>query len=181
MLGASDKLIVAVVHPEVPINANINQTVITTPPIGMDDAVGVDFASNNGLQRGFGSIGHDFCVNAVTSLEQTEHNGFAACAAPSFASNSLGAKVGLIGLKLVLKWRLSAAVLRHAQTNALIDGVGASDRQASEFSRICSRQIHGKKANKLPELGFADFRTVIVPIFCNYFKKLACGEHMFAS
>ncbi len=151
MLGASDKLIVAVVHPEVPINANINQTVITTPPIGMDDAVGVDFASNNGLQRGFGSIGHDFCVNAVTSLEQTEHNGFAACAAPSFASNSLGAKVGLIGLKIVLKWRLSAAVLRHAQTNALIDGVGVplTDKPVSSAVSVAVRSMAKRRTSCL--------------------------------
>jgi hypothetical protein len=33
----------------------------------------------------------------------------------------------------------------------------------------------------LSKLGFADFRTAVVPVFPNHFKKLACVEHMFAS
>ena len=99
--------------------------------------------TNNGLERSFGGIGHDFCVNAITSLEQAEHDGFTASAAPAFATNSLGSKVGFIGFEFALKGRLGGAKLCHSITNTLVDGVRASERQPREFCGIGGSQVHG--------------------------------------
>ena len=181
MFAASDEFIVAVINPEMPINANIYKPIVATPSICMDHAVGVDFASNNGLQRGFGGVGDDLGVDAVTSFEKAKHNGLAACSATSLASNAFWPKVRLISLKFTCKRRLSRTGLSHTSADALVDGVGAAKRQTCEFSRISGCQIKCKKTHKLTKFGFADFGTAVVPIFSNHFKKLACVEHMFAS
>ena len=124
--GSLDELIVAVVDPKVLFQADVNQAIVARPTIGMNDAVGVNFASNNGLQRSFGGIGHDFCVDAVSSFEQAKDNNLATCATPTLAANTSGTKVGFIGFKLACKGRAARTVLRHAQANALINIVGAA-------------------------------------------------------
>ena len=103
MPAAFDELVVAVIDRKVLVQTQINQPIVASPAVGMDDAVGVYFPSNNGLQRGFGCIGDDLGVNAVAAFEQTKDDGFAACTASTFTPNTLGAKVGLIGFKLARK------------------------------------------------------------------------------
>ena len=159
--------------------------IVAPRAISMYNAVGDDLPSNDGLQRGFGCIRDDLGVDAVTALEQTKDDRFAAdlelLATSTLATNAFGAKVGLIGFQLALKGRLSCTGLGHTHTDTLIDGVGAANRKPTQFSGICGGQIHSKQAHNLPKLGFADFRTAVVPVFPNHFKKLACVEHMFAS
>lgn len=183
MLGASYKFIVAVINPEMPINANIHKPIVATPTIGMDHAVGVNFATNNALQRGFGGVGDDLGVDAVASFEKTKHNGFAACSATSLASNAFRPEVGLIGLEFTCEGGLSCAYLSHtgAGADALVDGVGAAKRQARELGCISRCQIKCEKPHKLAKFGFVNFRTALVPVFPNHFKRLACFEHMLAS
>ena len=169
------------IDPEMPINPDIHQAVITPPAIGVDNAVGVDLAADDGLQRGFGGVWDDLGVDAVTALEQTKDDRFAACSTPALATNAFGAKVGLIGFQFARKGRLSCTSLGHTNPDSLVNGVGAAKGKPTQFSGICGGQIHSKQAHNLPKLGLADFRTAVAPIFTNHFRKLACVEHMFAS
>ncbi len=75
-----------------PINPDIHQAVITTPAIGVDNAVGIDLAADDGLQRGFGCIRDDLGVDAVTALEQTKDDCFAAGSTSTLGTNALGPK-----------------------------------------------------------------------------------------
>lgn len=93
MLRSSNKFIVAVINPEMPINANIHKPIVATPTtIGIDHAVGVNFATHNGLQRGFRGVGDDLVVDAAASFEKTKHNGFAACSTTRLPRMRLGPK-----------------------------------------------------------------------------------------
>ena len=181
MVGATHELVVAMIDAKVLCKADVHQSVIATPAIGVNDAVGIDFAADDGLQRGLGGIGDDFGVDAVIALEQTKDNGLAASTSATFASNASGAKVGLIGLEFTGKGRAGSAVLSQAQADALVDVIGAAHRQAAQPGRIAGGQVKGKQAQQLTELGFADFCATVVPVFPNHFKKLACARHMFAS
>jgi hypothetical protein len=158
-----------VIDPEMPINPDIHLDVIAPPAIRMDNAVGLDVVLNDGLQRGFGCIQDDLGVGAVTALEQTKDDRFAACSTCTFATNSFGVKVGLIGLKLAFKGLLSSTSLGHTNTDSLVYGVRAANRKPSQFNCIGSRQIHGKQTYNLSKLGFADFRTAVIPVFRNHF------------
>ena len=83
--AALDEFIVAVIDPKVLSQAQINQPIVTSPAIGMDDAVGVHFAADDGLQRGFGGIGDDFDIDTIPPPPQAKDDGFATCATPALA------------------------------------------------------------------------------------------------
>jgi len=99
-----DELVVTVVYPEMLVKADVHQSIVAAPAIGVDDAVDVGFAPDNGLQRGLGGIGDDFCVDAIAAFEQTKDDGLAIGSSPTFATYPLGAKVGFISFKLSGQW-----------------------------------------------------------------------------
>src|SRR5512136_1387833 len=82
---APGKFIAAMIDSKVFAVTYINQTVIATPPIGIDDALRDNFTAYNGLQRGFGAIGNDLSINLSVPFEDTEDDGFTVCATTSFA------------------------------------------------------------------------------------------------
>jgi len=69
------KFQVAVVAPEVPVKTDVHQPIDAAPAVCVDDAADVGFARNDGLQRGFGGVGDNFCVDAIAAFEQTEDDG----------------------------------------------------------------------------------------------------------
>ena len=71
------EFVVAVVDPEVLVKADVDQAVIATPTIGMDDGARVDLAPDHCLQRGFGAIGDDFGVDLALAFQDTEDDGLA--------------------------------------------------------------------------------------------------------
>jgi hypothetical protein len=56
MPAAAHKLVVAMINPKVLVKAHVHQAVIAAPAIGVNDAVGIDLAPDNRLQRGFAGI-----------------------------------------------------------------------------------------------------------------------------
>lgn len=56
--GATGKLILTVVNPQMFVKANIDQPVIAMLKIRVDDAGNIALAPNDGLQRTFGGIRH---------------------------------------------------------------------------------------------------------------------------
>lgn len=81
------------IDPKVLVQTPINQPIVASPAIGVDDAIGVNFATDDGLQRGFGGIWDDFGINAVATFEQAKDDGFATRTTPTPAPDALGAKV----------------------------------------------------------------------------------------
>lgn len=57
------KLIVTMVNPEVLIKADIDQSVIAAPSIGMDYGIGRYMPTNNGLQCCFRTSWNNLCIN----------------------------------------------------------------------------------------------------------------------
>lgn len=169
------------INPKVFIKANIYQPVVATPAVGVNDAGRIGFASDNCLQSGLGGIGHDLGIDAVPALEQSEDYGLATGTPSAFAPHALGAEVRLISLQLATPGRLRSTSLGHAHTQALVNGVGAAHRQATQGSTISSSQIHGEQTQQIPEFSLTDFGTAEIPVFTNHFRKLAHALHVFAS
>ena len=120
MNRASGEFIVAMIDSQVFVKAHINQAIVATPTICMDDAGNVGFASNDGLQRAFGGIWHDLRVDAVAPLEQTEYNCFSTCSAPTQSAYAAGAKIRFI------RFELAAQAARFSRTvrPSAVSGVG---------------------------------------------------------
>ena len=145
------------IDPKVLLQTQINPSIVASSAIGVNDAVRIHFTPNNGLQRGFGSIGDDFGINAVVTFEQAKDDGFAIRATPAFAPDTLGAKIGLIGFKLARERRLRSAFLGQADTDALVHRIDRAHGKATQLRDIRGGQVHGKQAQKMSKLGLTDF------------------------
>ena len=181
VLWTSDKPIIFMIYPKLLINTDVNQTVIASSSIGVNDAVGVHFPSNYEVQRWFGSVWNNFRVNTEPSFEKAKNDSLSTSPSASFVSDSFGSKVGLIGFNFNAKWRLSHTKFKHSMLNFLKDFIGASHRHTIQLSGFSCDQIKGKMANNLSKFGSTDFRTALIPIFLNHFKELTYFKNMFAS
>lgn len=173
MNRASCKFIVAVVDSQMFVKANINQSVVTAPAVGVDDAGYVSLASNDGLQRAFGGIGHDLCVDALTTFEQAKYNGLAASAPTAKSAHAARTEVRLIGFKLTAQGRDFLALLGHAPSQAQVDRIDGTNRNTTEFGAVRGSQIHCKVAQDLTQFGFTEFGMPEIPIFLIHDRNLA--------
>lgn len=181
MVTTSNKLNIAVIHPKIFIKANIHQTIISTPAIGFDSAKRICFASDNRLQYALRRVGNNLCVNLITPFKQPKNNDVTACTGTTFTTHSAWAKVRLISLQLATQGRSLKTLLSHAFAHTQVDAVHTSNRDTTPCRGFGNRQIQGKMFDNLTKLGFAEFRTIEIPVFANHFKRLAYIDNMFAS
>ncbi len=181
MNRAPGELIGPVADAKVLVKAHVHQAVVATPAVGVDNAGNVGLAADDGLQGALGGIGNNLRVDAVASLEQTEHHSLAARTPTAQAAHAPGAKVGLIGFELTDKGRKRLTVLGHASAYAQVDAAHRAQRQPAQLRAIGGRQIHGEVAHKLAKLRLADLRTPEVLVFLSHDRKLAHFTVSFAS
>ena len=79
------EFIVAVLHTEMLLIPQSNQTVVTTPYVGVDDTFQGDASPDYTLESRLRAIRDDFAVHAIMAFEQSENKGFAASAPSSDA------------------------------------------------------------------------------------------------
>src|ERR1039458_8626397 len=77
MMRSAGELIVSVADPEVLVEAQIDEAIVSSPAIGMEHGLRLDSASNHRLQSGFGGIRDNLGIDLVAAFEQAEHDGFA--------------------------------------------------------------------------------------------------------
>ena len=85
------KLIVRMQHPEMLRVADIYESVIAAPAIGMDHSLKRNMPANHLLQRAFTAIGHDLRIDLPVAFEDAEDNSLATGSAPPLASDSSSA------------------------------------------------------------------------------------------
>ena len=181
MTAAFDKLIVAMINPKVFAKANIHQAIVATPAIGIDDAQRVGFTSDNRLQSTFRRIWNNLRINLITTFKQAKDNGFVASTAATFATHSAWTKIGFIGLQFTTQWRPLRTPLSHTHAHAKVNAIDTADGNTAQGCAFSGSQIQGKMLNNLTKFGFAEFRTIEIPVFMNHFKKLTCFKYMFVS
>lgn len=175
------KLILPMMHSKVLVKADIDQSIVTSPTIGMDHCARIDVTTDNGLQCSFRAVWYDFGVDFVTSLQKTKHNGLAISSPTAFATYTMGAKVRFINFYRTLQGRFQFAGLSNPPANFQKDIVYRSYRNTCQFSSTCSRQIKGKTAYKLPEFRLANFRTAVISVSINHLRKLSHLSRCFTS
>gem|GEM_PF-6720832 len=84
---------------------HIDQAIIPSPIIRMNDTIRVYFASNYSLKRLFSAIWDDFCVNFASSLENSKHNRFSSSSTIPFALDTTCTKIGFINFNFSSKRR----------------------------------------------------------------------------
>ena len=131
----------AVLHPEMLLIPQINQAVISTPPVGVDDALQGDASPDYTLESRFRAIRDDFGVDAIMAFEQAENNGFAASAPSSHSFDAAGAEVTFVYFHFAFDWRLSFAKPGDSFTESgeiPVDGVAV---EVKDLGRLAGVQI----------------------------------------
>lgn len=96
--AVAGELAAVVVHPHAPGVADVDQAIVPSPAVGMNDAVEAHPAPDRPQQRGFSAVRHDLGVNPSVAFEQSEDDRFAAGTASLFASDATRAEVTFIDL-----------------------------------------------------------------------------------
>lgn len=175
------KFIFTVMHPKVLIKTNVNQTIIPAPAIRVNQRIRRDTSSDNALQRSPGTIGHDFCLNLSVTFKQAKHNGFAISTYSTLASDAMSSKVRPIYFYRALKRRVLLTEFCQSLTNLEVNRIHRTNRNTNQFSGTAGSKIQSKTAHKLPEFSLFYFRTTVVSIFINHFRKLSHFNKCFAS
>ena len=130
---------------------HINKSIVTTPPIRINDTIEGDSSPDNRLQRGFGAVWNDFRINFSVVFEDAENNGFTGSPSALFSFNPPGTEKAFIDFDFSRKRRLRFAKFSDAFTDRskiMIDRIAVKSNKLSNLRGI---QIHGKIAYNLPE------------------------------
>jgi len=140
------------IKPEILVNPNIDQAIVSTLSVNTNDAVGVHFVTDNGLRRGLRCVWDDFCVSAITARLSNLNTIVLVQHRDLFCRKCAGTEVGLIGLKFTLKKVLIITKLEHSATNKFEDVGSSSNLQSGKLRRIPSSRIDSKEAYKSSNL-----------------------------
>lgn len=90
------ELILPVVDPEMLLIPKVNEAVVASSAIRMDNAFQADPSSNDCLEGRPAAIRHVLGINSPLALEDTENNRLGACSTPSKDFDSASSKVALV-------------------------------------------------------------------------------------
>ena len=114
------KLILPVVYSQVLTIPDINQAVIPSPTVGIDDTFKADLAPNNLLQRGLRTIGHNLSIDAAIALEDAEDDGFSVGTSTSFPFNPFWTEKGFIYFDLSAEGR--SGITKYGSSGSCVPG-----------------------------------------------------------
>ena len=92
------ELIFSVIDAHVFFESQVHQSIVPSPAIGMDHALKIYTAADNGLQRDLPTIRHDLGVDFAVAFEDDKNNGLTESAASSPAFDPFGPKKAFIDL-----------------------------------------------------------------------------------
>lgn len=165
MMLATHKLVLPVIDSEVLRVPDINQTVIATPPVRVDDGFESHATANNGLKSGFLAVGHDLSIDAPVALEDAEDDCFARSTAASLATDPASAEVALVNLDFAeRKGRGVLTFFRDAFSDSEKARRHATARQASQMGHVTGRQIKREVAHYLAKFTLANFRPPVIAV-----------------
>lgn len=137
---AASELIRPVMDSEVLGVTDIDQPIVAAPAITVDDRLGCNATTNNGLQGGFLAVRHDLGIDLAVTLQQSEDDGLARRPAPTLATNTSSAEVRFIDFNFSgREWRTTLAIFGHALTDFEKDRVDRFVRQTSQLGNIGRR------------------------------------------
>jgi len=135
-VGPGGELISDVIHPQVLFISQVDQPVVSTPAVGVDDAVEGDFAPNSPLQHGLGAIRNQFGVDLAIAFEDSKDRRLPAGASTRFAFDAARAEVTFIHLDGAAEGIFDLACLSHPQPQRgqeAVDGVAVQPCQLRDL------------------------------------------------
>ena len=152
MVGASGKLILAVMDSEVSLVTDIDESIVTFPAISMDDALIGHFAFDNGFQSLSGAIFEYIGEDFPASFEHPNNWNLPSCSTTSFSSNSTSTKVTLVNLNNTFERSCSIAFISNPDTNSQQVTIDCGAMNTHNLSNFSGLQIERKEPIELSKL-----------------------------
>ena len=141
MTFTMDKFVLPVIDSEVFFIPKVNEAIVPSPAIRMDDAFEIYTTSNNRLQRGSPAIGNNFGEDLSVAFKDTKNNCFAESAAATFPLNASGAKVAFINFNFSRKRRFPLTIFGNSFPNFSEVSVNSISIQVGDLCNLRGIQI----------------------------------------
>ena len=141
MTFITDKFIMPVVDSEVFFIPKVNQAIVPSPAIRMNDAFDVYTTSNNRLQGGSAAIWNDFGEDFPVAFKNTENNCFAESSPATFTLYTSGSKVAFINFNLSRERRFPLTIFGDSLANFSEVSVNSISIQIGDFCNLRGIQI----------------------------------------
>jgi hypothetical protein len=165
VMCAAHELVLPMMNSEVLGITNIDQTVLATPPIRVDNRFGSHATANNGLKCGFLAVRHNPGINAAVAFEDAEDDGLATGSTASLAPDSTSAKVAFIYFNFARgEGRGALTFFSDTLSEFEKDRGGATARQSRQLSHVTGCQIEREVAQELTEFTAANFRPPVIAV-----------------
>jgi len=136
-----DKFILPVVDSEVFFLTKVNEAIVPSPAIRMNDASETCTTSNNRLQPGSSAIRNDFGEDFPVGFKDTKNNCFAESPTATFSIYASGAKVVFITFNLSIKRRWPLTIFGNSLPDFSELSVNSLPIQAGYFCNLRGLQI----------------------------------------
>ena len=130
VVGSASKLVSAVLDTEVTLVTQVDEPVVTFPPIGVDDCLVSDLSPYDVLQCGSGAIFQDISEDFATAFVDPNDGHFPISPSSSFPSHAPCTEVTFVNLDFSGEGRFAGTFL----------GDAGSDRQANGDRRWCDER-----------------------------------------
>lgn len=161
----ANELVVIMMDPQMLLITDVNQAVITTPAVGMDDDLGLYFAPNHGQKRAFGAVGDNLGVDPALAFEDAEHEGLSRRAPASPAAHPARTEVGFVDLDLAaFEGPTLLAFVRQPLTQTQINVVDRADRDPAEACIVRRGEVQGEQPQNRAEFSFIQLRAFEVAV-----------------
>ena len=165
MVRSVGKLVIAMIHTEMFCETDIDQAVVATPFVRVDDNLETDFPAYNGLQRAFLAVWNDLGIDPSVPFENTKDDGLATGPAAAFSADPPSPKIRLVDLDLTSPDRcVSSTFFDEADTYFLKDRSDAFPSDLRQIGRLAGRQIHREIPQYLTKFLLRDSGTPIIPV-----------------
>ncbi len=174
MLRAARKLFAAVNNSEVLGIANINESVIATPAVTMDNGFRRDPTANNGLQSCLFAVRDDLRIDLAITLQDTKNNRLATRSATALTTHTTSTKVRLANFYFTdRERRRTFAIFGNAAAELEKDQGHALARQTRELSRVGGSEIERKVTQQLAKFLGGNSGTAVERIWSFHVSSLA--------
>lgn len=93
------KFILTMVDPKMLVESQVDQAIIPSPSVGVNETLRVGLAPDDRLENAIARMGNDFRVDPITVFQRSEDDRFATVASAPFATDPVRSQVGLIGFQ----------------------------------------------------------------------------------
>lgn len=144
--------------------APINETIITTPGIRMNNAFYDNLSSNYRLKRLASTVRNNLGINLTIPLENPQNNRFSSGSSTPNTFNSPGSEKTLVDFDFIRNWRLLFTIIGDYLSYLHQIFIDRISMYAGQYHNLRGRKIQRKVPDNLPEFVVENRRSSFIPV-----------------